>query len=177
MRPLAGVLALALVALPVMAVPVPVVAGLGTAAGLLCLAGIVWRSLRLVTAGAAGAVIQYALGLWLSSAPPDLFTAVALGVVLALLLEVIEFAARVHGMAVDRLVLQRQVRDWVGSAAISGAAGLALAVGAARVTLGLPAWACAGAAGLSAFAAFGGIVRVLLGAHGRAHEEGPEPTQ
>jgi hypothetical protein len=163
-RWLAGLLALALVALPVVTAPVPMVASLGAAAGLLCLAGIVRLSIRLLTAGAAGAVIQYALVLWVSSAPPDFFTALVLGVVLGLLLDVVEFAARFQGVAVDRRALQWQVRDWVESAAVSGAAGLVLAYGPGRVALGLPAWAYALAAGFGALAAFGGVVRVLVGA-------------
>jgi len=176
-RWLAGVLALALVGLPVVNAPVPVVAAMGAAAGLLCLAGIVRLSLRLLTAGAAGAVIQYALGLWISSAPPDFFTALVLGVVLGLLLDVVGLAARFHGVAVGRLVLQRQVRDWVGSAAIAGAAGLVLAIGSGRVALGLPAWAYALAGGIGALAAFGGAVRVLVGAHARPQEGAAHATE
>jgi hypothetical protein len=176
-RWLAGLLAVALVALPVVTAPVPIVAGMGAAAGLLCLAGIVRLSIRFLTAGAAGAVIQYALVLWISSAPPDFLTVVVLGVVLGLLLDVVEFAARFQGVAVDRQVLQRQAREWLGWAAIGGSAGLVLAGAAGRVALGLPAWAYTSVAAFGALVAFGAVVRLLAGAHVRPLDAAAHDTE
>jgi hypothetical protein len=116
----------------------------------------------MVTAGAGLGVIQYTLALWLRSAPPDFLTALALGIVLSLLLDVSDLAARFRGAALDAAVVRGQVRHWIGSAALAAAAGLALVVAVGRVTVALPSWAYPAAAGIGVLVAFAGAMWAVI---------------
>jgi hypothetical protein len=92
-RTLAGLLVLAMAGLPVLAGPSWVLMPLGVAAAGLGLAGVLRYSVRLVAASAGLSLVEFALALWLSAAPAVLI-AIGLGVLLALALDVADFAAR-----------------------------------------------------------------------------------
>ncbi len=161
-RTLAGLLVLVLVGIPLLAAPSTLVGAFGLAAAALCAGGIFRLSIPLLTAGASLILIEYALALWMSAGSPDLVGAVGVGVTLALLFQIVGFAARFRGVAVDARVLWAQTRSWVGTGAASAAVAILLAVGAGSIALRLPLPAYPAAAGLGALAAFLGAVRALL---------------
>ncbi|MBI4011426.1 MAG: hypothetical protein HY359_03880 [Candidatus Rokubacteria bacterium] len=153
-RALAGLLVLALAGLPVLAAPSWPIASVGAATALVGAAGVVRFSPPLLTAGGVLGLVQYGLALWLTAAPPDLLSAVALGVVLSLLIAVADVAARFRRAAVDARVFRAEVRDWAGSAAVEAAAGVVLVVAAGALSIDLPAWAYPVAAAVGVIAAF-----------------------
>jgi hypothetical protein len=162
MRPLAGLLVLALVGLPLLVAPSALVAAVGAAAAALGAVAVARLSLRLATAGATLAVLEYALALWLAAASPEILTAVAIAVALAVLLDVIEFAARSRDAAMDPRLIRRQVRYWVGSTTLGAAVAVALAVGGGALGSALPAWGHPAAAAVGVLVAFGGAVGILM---------------
>jgi hypothetical protein len=114
-----------LVGLPLVVLPSPVVAIAAVPAAILCAAGVGTLARPVVTAGAVFAVIEYALAVWRAGTSPDFVIAIAFGVVLLLMLEVIDFAARLDGVAVGTAVIASQARSWIARAA--GSAGVSLA--------------------------------------------------
>ncbi len=161
-RALAGLLVVVLVGIPLLAAPSTLVGAFGLAAGALCAGGIFRLSIPLLTAGASLSLIEYALALWMSAGSPDFVGAVGVGVTVALLFQIVGFAARFQGVVVDARVLWAQARSWVGTGAASAAVAILLAVGAGSIALRLPIPAYPAAAGLGALAAFLGAVRALL---------------
>jgi hypothetical protein len=104
----------------------------------------------------------YTLALGVTSSPPGALTATALGVTIALLVQVVDFARRVHAVALSPSVVRAQIRYWLLSAiltatgtAIIGALGIGLAV--ALPPLAAPALAVAGA--LAAIVGTASLVR------------------
>ena len=90
------------------------------------------------------------------------WAAVALGVVLSLLFQVVGFAARFRGAAVDSHVLPGQVRYWVGSGLGAAVVGILLSISAGGIALRLPLPAYPAAVALGALAAFLAVVRALI---------------
>lgn len=160
-RALAGLLALVLVGFPILIAPSELTGALGVIAGALCAAGIGALSIPLLAAGAALSLVGYALALWPSAGSPDPLGAVALGVVLSLLFQVVGFAAHFRGAAVDSPVLRGQVRYWVGSGAGAAVVGILLTIGAGGIALQLPLPAYPAAVALGALAVFLGVVQAL----------------
>ena len=160
-RWLAAPPALLVVALPVLVLPSRLVVGLGAAAAALCAAGVLGRSVRLVTAGTACALVQLTLALWLSAAPVSVVTSIALGVALVLLLEIVDFLRRVHGVEIDPAVLRGQIGYWVERAGANVAVMLLVYLAAQALSLGLPVPAAAALATAGALGSLVGVVRAL----------------
>jgi hypothetical protein len=140
MRLLAGCLVVVLVGLPVLASPVWPARALAGAGGVLCGAGVMALSMPTVAAGMGLSLIAYTLGAWLSDSPVSVYTPVAIGIVVALLLGVAAFAARFQDAWVDPRVLRTQVLEWIWTAALAGLAGVGLGMSAGGVRLALPSW-------------------------------------
>lgn len=158
-RALAGILALVLVGFPLLIAPSELTGSVGVIAGILCAGGIGALSIPLLTAGAALSLVGYALALWSTAGSPDPLAAVAVGVVLSLLLQVVGFAARFRGVAMDSHVVPGQVRYWVGGAVGAALVGILLAISAGGIALRLPLPAYPVAVALGALIAFLGVVR------------------
>jgi hypothetical protein len=167
-RALAGLLVVVLVGIPLLAAPSTLVGAFGLAAGALCAGGIFRLSIPLLTAGASLSLIEYALALWMSAGSPDFVGAVGVGVTVALLFQIVGFAARFQGVVVDARVLWAQARSWVGTGAASAAVAILLAVGAGSIALRLPFPAYPAVAALGVLAAFLGVVRMLIYTPGQA---------
>src|SRR5215831_11384116 len=99
---------------PVLMRPSLAFAGIGAVAAVLCMAGVSLRWRPLVTAGASLALMLYALALF--GARSSLVSAIVLGVGLALVLDVSEFARRFHGTVVTMPAWSRQARHWGATA-------------------------------------------------------------
>jgi len=121
---------------PVLMRPSSPFAGIGAAAAVLCMAGVLLRWRPLVTAGASLALMLYALALF--GARSSLVSAIVLGVSLALALDVSEFARRFHGTVVTMPAWSRQVRHWVATALLGVVTTAALASLATRVKVSGP---------------------------------------
>jgi hypothetical protein len=166
MSALAGLLVLILVGFPVLIAPSELTGALAFIAAALCAAGIGALSIPMLAAGATVSLVGYALALLSSAGSPDPLGAVALGVVLSLLFQIVGFAARFRGAAVDSQVLPGQVRYWVGSGVAAAVVGILLSISAGGIALRLPLPAYPAAVALGALAAFLGAVRALLGKPG-----------
>jgi hypothetical protein len=166
-RALAGILALVLVGYPLWIAPSELTGFVGVIAVALCAGGIGALSLPLLAAGAGVTLVGYTLALWPSGEPPHPLSAVALGVVLSLLVQVVGFAARLRGAAVDPHVLPGQVRCWVASGIGAAAVGILLSITADDLALRLALPAYPAAVPLGTLAAFLGTVRVLTHAPDR----------
>ena len=161
MRALAGVLALVVVGFPLLIAPSDLTGGLGVIAGALCAGGIGALSIPLLAAGAGVSLVGYALALWPSGGSLHPLGAIALGVVISLLFQVVGFAAHFRGTAVDSHVIPGQVRFWVGSGVGAAVVGVLLSMSAGGLALRLPLPAYPAAAALGALAVFLGVVRAL----------------
>jgi hypothetical protein len=135
-RAIALVPIVALAGLPVLLRPSSGHAAAALAAAALCAAGVLARWRPLVTAGGSLTLIQYTVALASRRMSPA--SAVALGVSLALVLDVSEFAGRFHGLAPSAPVLGRQARHWIASALLGALAAAALAILGALVRIGGP---------------------------------------
>jgi hypothetical protein len=135
-RAIALVPILVLAGLPVLIRPSSGHAAAALGAVALGAAGVLagWRPL--VTAGGSLTLIQYTLAL--TGRRASLASAVVLGVSLALVLDVSEFAGRLHGAAPGATVLGRQARHWLTSAILGALATTTLGVLAALVRFGGP---------------------------------------
>jgi len=162
MRAFAGLLALVLIGLPILIAPSELTGALGVIAGMLCAAGIGALSVPLLAAGAALSLVVYALVLWPSVGPPAPLGAVALGVVLSLLFQVVGFAAHFRGAAVDSHVPPGQVRYWVGNGIGTAVVGILLSISASGIALRLPLPAYPAVVALGALAVFLGVVQALI---------------
>jgi hypothetical protein len=161
-RWLAALQVLVLVGLPVLVLPGRLIGGLGVVAAALCVGGVLGRSVPFVTAGAVLALVQYALALWLSAAPVSLLMSAAIGIALFLLLDIVDFLGRIHGVAVDPAVTRGQIRYWIGIGGVGVAAIVAVVLGATAVPLALPAVGAPALAMAGAVGTFVGVVRVLM---------------
>jgi hypothetical protein len=149
-RGLAGALAAILVGLPLLTEPSWSTLAASVGAVAILAGAILARSLPLLAVGILVTLAGYTLALGMTASAPDALTATALGVTIALLVQVVDFARRVHGVMVSRDVVRAQIRYWLLSAilaaagtAIIGALGIGLA--AALPPLAAPALAVAGA--------------------------------
>lgn len=106
-------------------------AALGAVASLLALLAMYTRSAAGLTAAVACGLLQELMGLLQAGQPPALWSAVLLGSVVYLLLDVGAFAARFHGVAVDRRVWRTQAMYWGGTAVLCGLTALAVGLLAA----------------------------------------------
>ncbi|MFI5341353.1 MAG: hypothetical protein ACHQ7N_16130 [Candidatus Methylomirabilales bacterium] len=161
MRALAGLLALVIVGFPILVAPSKLTGALAVIAGTLCSAGIAALSIPLLATGAGLSLVGYALALWPTAGSPDPLGALVLGVALSLLFQVVGFAARFRGAAVDSHVFPGQVRYWVSSGVGAAVAGILLSMGAGGIALRLPLPAYPAAVALGALAAFLGAVWAL----------------
>jgi hypothetical protein len=101
-------------------------AALGAVAGLVALLGVRTRSAAGLTAAVVCGLLQELVALVQAGKPPALWSAVLLGIVVYLLLDVGAFAARFHGIAVDGRVWRRQAMYWGGTAVLFGLTALAV---------------------------------------------------
>jgi hypothetical protein len=86
-------------------------------------------------------------------------------VALFLLLEVVDFMGRVHGIAIGVPVMTSMVRYWLAVAGVGAALIVGLAAGAAAVRLAAPLPSYPAAAAVGAFGAFVaavGVVRLIM---------------
>ena len=163
---------------PVLMRPSSPFAGIGAAAAVLCMAGVLLRWRPLVTAGASLALMLYALALF--GARSSLVSAIVLGVSLTLLVDVSEFARRFHETAVTRPAWSRQALHWGATAILGAVTAAALASIATLIKISgppalLPILAAVGA--LAALAGIAGAVRsARLGAVFVETSEHPDPS-
>jgi hypothetical protein len=112
--------------------------------------------LRLIVVGGVVAMMVVSAGLWWSSSSLSVWSALAFGLALLLLLDTVEFSRRFAGAEVDSSALRLHVAWWIGRAMIVLAAGTILSAIASTVALVLPEFGrpiFAGAGALAAFAA------------------------
>ena len=114
-----------LAASPLLMHPTPGFAAVAAVAGGLCAAGAFARWRPLVTGGASLTLIQYTVALIGARSSPA--SAIVVGVSLALMLDVSEFAGRFRGAALASPVLRRQARHFVSSALLGALLATALA--------------------------------------------------
>jgi len=113
MRHLAAILGFVLVSLPLVVTPSWVVVLPAAVAALLMAAGIAALSVRLVAAGVWASLIEYALALAIGTRSLHRLGAMTMGVALMLILEVVDFARRFRGAAVNAAMIANQIRYWV----------------------------------------------------------------
>lgn len=124
-------LAAVLIGIPLSVAPTGTTVALGGMAGLLALLGVYSRSASVLTAAVVCGLVQELVALLQAGQPPALGSALLLGIVAYLLLDVGAFAARFHGVAVDTRVWRMQAIYWGGTAVLFGLTGLAVALLAA----------------------------------------------
>lgn len=120
-------LAATLIGIPLSVALTAITAAFGLVTGLLALLGVYARSAAVLTVAVACGLLQELAALLQAGQPPALWSAVLLGSVVYLLLDVGAFAARFHGVAVEMRVWRMQVRYWGGTVALFGL--MTLAVG------------------------------------------------
>jgi hypothetical protein len=120
-------LAAALIGIPLGVALTGTTVALGVVTGLLALLGVHARSAAGLTAAVACGLLQELAALMQAGQPPALWSAILLGSVVYLLLDVGAFAARFHGVAVEARVWRMQVMYWSGTVVLFGL--LTLAVG------------------------------------------------
>jgi hypothetical protein len=164
MRTLAGLLALALFALPLFAAPVQPVMAIGVVALVLAGIGIAVGWPGPVTAAACAFLAEYAAALAISGGPVSPAGPAGFSVALFLLLHVADFARRVGSARVAFSVVRAHARGWVGVCAGASAAGLATLVIAGSAAAAVPLSVSPLLAGLGALGAFAALAAVLRGA-------------
>jgi hypothetical protein len=98
-------------------------------------AGVVMRSVPLVTIGAAFALITYALARLITRPADDPIAAIGFGATLVALLALVHFTSRVHGAALGPAVLTAQIRQWLTVILVGVVAAGVLTLGAAALGL------------------------------------------
>jgi len=96
-------------------------------------AGVITRSLTLVTIGGTAALIGHAVALLLARPTGAMLDGLALGVALVLLLAVVHFTERVAGADVGAGVVAAQIRQWLGAVLLGVVMALVLLAGAAAI--------------------------------------------
>jgi hypothetical protein len=129
LRLAAAVLLVVLVAFPVAVLPAPPVTWLAVVALAVAGSGIAMLSVPVVTAGAALALITYALALMIAQPPVDPVAAIGVGADAVVLLALVQFAGHAQGALLGPAVLAGRIRQWLG------AVGLGVAVTGALVTV------------------------------------------
>jgi hypothetical protein len=164
MTRLAALALMALVAaLPLTVLPSPYLGWLAVPAVLVGGAGALALVPPLTTAGAAIALIEYALALLIARPAPDLITATGFGAALVLLLTLVHSASRLHGAWVSRAVVWSEGRQWLLAIAVGSLAAMGLTIVATALRLALPDAAAAAvvAAALGALVTVGGVIALL----------------
>jgi hypothetical protein len=163
---------------PVLMRPSSAFACIGAAAAVLCMAGVFLRWRPLVTAGASLALMLYALALF--RARSSLVSAIVLGVSLALVLDVSEFARRFHGAVVTGPAWYRQARHWVATAVLGVVTTAALASVATLVKVSGPPTLFPILAAVGVLAAIAGLAGAVTsgrrGAPSADRQEHPDPS-
>jgi hypothetical protein len=121
----------ALIGIPLSVALTGTTAALGAVAGLLALLSVHTRSVAGLTAAVACGLLQELVALLQAGKPPTLWSAVLLGSVVYLLLDVGAFAARFRGVAVDGRVWRMQTMYWGSTAVLFGLTALAVGLLAA----------------------------------------------
>jgi hypothetical protein len=111
-------LAAALIGIPLSVALTGTTAALGAVAGLLALLSVHTRSAAGLTVAVACGLLQELVALVQAGKPPALWSAMLLGLVVYLLLDIGTFAARFHGVAVDGRVWRTQAMYWGGTAVL-----------------------------------------------------------
>jgi len=131
MMRLAGLLLVAVVAaFPLGARPAAPVTWLAAAAFVIGAAGVIVRSVSLVTAGASLALLTYALALLIAGPTADPLTSVVFGATLVLLPALVHAAGRADGAALGPAVLASQARQWLMVVLVGAIAAGMLTLGA-----------------------------------------------
>jgi hypothetical protein len=173
------VLMAALVGLPFAVLPSPLLAWFAVPGFLAGAAGVVTRSVPLVTASASLALIEYAVALTIAAAPVDVVTATGFGAALFVLLELVHLAGRVHGAHIGRSVVAIHVRHWLVIVALGAAAAVALPAGAAALRLavsGVPLALVVIASALGALLAAAGVLARVHETSGSRQARGVPPS-
>jgi hypothetical protein len=161
MRRLLAILVVLLIGYPLAIHPTKLVAIVAGVSLALCALGITMRFAPVVIAGVALALGEYALALVASGTPPRLVGAVLIGVVAALVLEIADFERRFRDVAIAPGVIARQLRHWVGFAALAVVAAVVL-VGAAGAVNAAVRWSWSPlVAALGAVLALGAVAVAL----------------
>jgi hypothetical protein len=119
-------LAAVLIGIPLSVALTGTTAALGMVTGLLVSLGAYARSATVLTVAVACGLPQALAALMQAVQPPALWSAVLLGMVVYLLLDISAFAAHFHGVAVDERVWRMQVMYWGGTVVLFGLTTLAV---------------------------------------------------
>ncbi len=137
-RALATALVALLAGLPLLVHPSWPLAAVALAAATASAAGIVTSAMALVTAGAALALIEYTIAVWLAAGPPNVLGAGVFGLALVLLLEVADFTRRVRGVLLGPRVLPEHAQHWLATGVAALAVTILLGAAASALTIPLP---------------------------------------
>jgi hypothetical protein len=143
-----------IIGLPFWIKPTGIVGMIAIVAGLFCLAGVLLLSLASALIGCVFALIDLAIALWWTAPSISVFGAVAFGLALLFLLEIVHFASRFRGAEIDRSAWRAQMAWWIGRAAISVGAAVVVVLVASLLTWVLPSFGRPIFAGAGALAAF-----------------------
>jgi hypothetical protein len=128
----------ALIGIPLSLACTGMTVALGGIAAFLVLLGLRTRSAAMLTTAVGCGLLQELVALVETRQPPAPWSALLLGIVAYLLLDMATFAAYFHGVAVDKSVWRMQAVYWGSTAVLSGLTGvlvvLLAAVSAQRFT-------------------------------------------
>jgi hypothetical protein len=167
LRLAAAVLLVVLVAFPVAVLPAAPVTWLAVVALAVAGGGIAVLSVPVTTAGAALALITYALALVIAQAPVDPVAAIGVGVDAVVLLTLVQFAGHAQGALLGPAVLAGRLRQWLAAAGLGAAVAGALVTVATLLELvlrGVTLPVVAAAAALGALLAMAGLVALMTAA-------------
>jgi hypothetical protein len=91
------------------------------------LLGLRTRRAAMLTAAVACVLLQELVALMQTGQPPESWSALLLGIVVYLVLDIAAFTAYFHGVAVDKSVWRRQAVYWGSTAVLFGLTGLLVA--------------------------------------------------
>lgn len=109
----AAALAVVLASVPLAILPSPAVAIAAAASLALSLAGVAVRARPVIVAGVSLAWIAYVIALSGTTAGLDLASAIGIGTVSFLLLEIVDFAGRFDAVSLPRAVIVSQIGWWL----------------------------------------------------------------
>jgi hypothetical protein len=164
LRLAAGILLVVLVAFPVAVLPAAPVTWLAVVALAVAGAGIAMLSVPIVTAGAALALITYALALIIAQPPVDPVAATGVGVDAVVLLALVQFAGHAQGALLGPAVLAGRIRQMLVVAGLGVAVTGALLTAATLLGLvlrGATLPVVVAAAALGALLAMAGLVALV----------------
>jgi hypothetical protein len=159
---LAGLALLLIGVVPLSVKPAWAVGLIAIGAGVLCIAGLIYRSLSATVTGCVLATINLAVALWSSGGSLSVFGAIAFGLGLLCLLECTHFAERFAGAKIDHSAWRAQMAWWITRAVICIAAGIALELVASALAVVMPIFGRPAIAALGALMAFGAALSVGL---------------